>query len=387
MSKSGRLSVLILIDSLTCGGAEKSLVSLLPHLVGRGYDITLMLRARGGMFERFVPQEVRLLTFPAPPGGPGGLMARMLFSLRLRLPHNRRVHGAELHWATVGHRYASLPEEFDVAIAYQQGFPTFFIAEKVKARKKICWANVDLLKASYSPEFCRPFYARYDHVVAVSTILADKIHADGFVPARDRITTVYDILDSSLIRSLADSGEPFESGDGKIRIATVGRLMPQKGYDLAIGAARILAGKGVGFKWHIVGGGMLESTLRQMIDDASLQGKVILEGEKLNPYPYIKNCDIYVSTSRFEGFGLTIGEAKILHKPIVSTNFPVIHNQITNEVNGLIAGMTPESIAAAVMRLIGDPSLRRAFVVRLMEERNTTPETESAKVRSLIEQQ
>lgn len=55
MNDRRKISVLILIDSLCCGGAEKSLVSLLPSLIDRGYDLTLMRYNEGGLFEKLVP--------------------------------------------------------------------------------------------------------------------------------------------------------------------------------------------------------------------------------------------------------------------------------------------------------------------------------------------
>lgn len=385
MNNSRKISVLILIDSLCCGGAEKSLVSLLPSLIARGYDLTLMRYNEGGLFEQLVPEGVKETIVPRPKKSLRLLLSRLLLSLRLRLPGGRKRHGAELFWSFMGRHFPTLSQEFDVAIAYQQGFPTYYISEKVKARKKITWANVDLTKAGYLPDFCRPFYDKYDSVVAVSEILADKIHTDGFVSSREKIHTVYDILSESLIRSLAEKGTGFDRTDNALHITTVGRLMPQKGYDLAIGAAAILAAEGLAFKWHIVGGGPLEDSLREMIEKEGLQDCVILEGVQLNPYPFIKNCDIYVQTSRFEGFGLTVGEAKILHKPIVSTDFPVIHNQLTQEVNGLITSMDAIAIADAILRLAKSPELRSALTSRLAEENNTTELTESEKVIKLIE--
>ena len=98
----------------------------------------------------------------------------------------------------------------------------------------------------------------------------------------------------------------------------------------------------------------------------------------------MKACDIYVQTSRNEGFGLTIAEAKILHKPIVSTNFPVVHNQIVNGKNGLIAEMNAESVAHNILLLVNNPELRNKINLNLQQEKNTTAETESAKVNQLI---
>lgn len=371
------LKLLIMIDSLTCGGAEKSLVSLLPFLAARDYDITLMLTG-GGMFEKYVPTNVNKVMFDIVPHS----FRRILYSLSIRIPGKRNL--SEIHWNIIGKKLPSLNEEFDVAIAYQQGFPTFFIAEKVKAKKKICWVNADLAANGYSQDYCRPFYEKYDHIVPVSEILSEKFRKNRFCDDGTKCFCCYDIIDTRLITSMAREQSLSWQSD-KIHIVTVGRLVPQKGYDIAIDAACVLKDHGLNFEWHIVGGGPLESKMRESISSKNLEEYVFLEGAQSNPYPYMARADIYAQTSRTEGFGLTVGEAKILGKPIVTTNFPVVYNQITDEKNGLIVEMNGRAVADGIMRLLNDDDLRKTLTDTLALEENKTALTESAKVIELIE--
>ena len=96
-------------------------------------------------------------------------------------------------------------------------------------------------------------------------------------------------------------------------------------------------------------------------------------------------CDVYVQTSSFEGYGLTIAEAKILGKPVVSTNFDVVHDQIKHEHDGLIAEMTPESVADNILRLINEKDLRNRIIASVNKEKNTTYMTEVEKVEKLFD--
>lgn len=105
----------------------------------------------------------------------------------------------------------------------------------------------------------------------------------------------------------------------------------------------------------------------------------------MNPYPYMARCNVYVQTSSYEGFGLTIAEAKILGKPVVSTNFDVVHDQLVHEQNGLIADMTPESVADNIIRLVVDENLRNSIISNLKNETNTTYVTEVEKVEKLLD--
>lgn len=379
---SAQPKVLIVMDSLTCGGAEKSLVSLLPFLVDRGYDITLMIRAEGGLFSTFVPRGVKTEIYRPPVGGFMSRLHSWMFSLGLRIFPRR--HGAEVYWQNIGRHLPRLEGEWDVAIAYHQGFPTFFVADKVTAKRKYCWVNVDLKEAGYRPSFCKRYYSVYDRIIPVADILATRFAQQGFITADSNLTTVYDILNPTLIKNMAQSDPPFEQGE-MLKIVTVGRMTRQKGYDLAILAARKLKERGLRFVWHFVGGGVLESELSEMIFREGLQDYIVMEGVQSNPYRFMAAADIYVQTSRFEGYGLTVAEARILGKPIVSTDFPVIHHQITDGVDGLIVGMNPGEIADGIMRLAADPAFAAALGKAAGEKPNTTAMTESLKVINLIE--
>ena len=96
---------------------------------------------------------------------------------------------------------------------------------------------------------------------------------------------------------------------------------------------------------------------------------MVLLGNRSNPYPYIKACDIYVQTSLTEGWGLTVTEAKILHKPIVTTDAGVMSEQIQTGLNGIIVpDNSPETLANAIGKLIDDPRMRESFVRHLQQE-------------------
>ena len=107
-------------------------------------------------------------------------------------------------------------------------------------------------------------------------------------------------------------------------------------------------------------------------------------GIKENPYPYIKNATLYVQTSRFEGKSVAIDEAKILHKPILVTDFPSAKDQIANGVNGSIVAMNAISIANGIQQLVADSETMNLFVKNLQMEQLGT-ESEMSKLYDLIE--
>ena len=129
----------------------------------------------------------------------------------------------------------------------------------------------------------------------------------------------------------------------------------------------------------------MRKDLERSIAAKGLNSYITLEGEQGNPYPYIQNADIYVQPSLFEGFGITVAEAKILCKPIISTNFPVVYNQLTNGVDSLIVEMDAKQIADAIIRLINEPDTCRLFSERLSSCPSTSHLTEASKVMKIID--
>lgn len=369
---------LFVINSLGCGGAEKSLISLLSLFDFEKYDVDLQMFNPTGMFLKLLPKQVHVLDcipyFSFCSNKTNFHFTYQLTRLRISvsLRSNAIFHGHALHDAQVFWKYAasvidSLPQKYDVAIAWGQGNPTHFVAEKVTASKKIAFINVDYLAAGYNREFDHPYYCKFQSIVAVSDKLQGLL-SNVFPDLSERLTTIYDIRNQKLIETMAEEFNPYSASPKMIRLVTVGRAVKPKGYDLAITAAKLLKSQGISFQWFFIGDGPEIPAICSQIKKDALSDTVFPIGAKENPYPYIKNADIYVQTSRFEGFCLTLAEARALHIPPVSTNFDAVHNQLQNEKNGLIVEMKPTAIAEGIIRLIRDPILYYKIKTHLENE-------------------
>ena len=364
--------ILFVINSMGCGGAEKSLLSLLSLLDYGKYDVTLQMFRRGGMFESLLPEAVhirqdldytafcaksitaQLLSFDLQ-----RLVARSRTSLFLRqnAKRGRPLHDAQAYWKHSGVAYDPLPEQYDVAIAWGQGTPTHFVAEKVQAKKKLAWVNADYENVGHNKRFDRPFYGAFDVLVCVSDQLCD-IMRTVFPEYAEKMTTIYDISDPSTIIKMSQQPCCDISRQEGTTLVTVGRLVPQKGYDIAAKAAQILKDRGIKFHWYIIGDGN-RPPIEKDIERYGIKDHFTLLGGKANPYPYMKAADIYVQTSRFEGYCLTLAEARMLDIPCVTTNFDVVYAQMIDGENGLIVDMTAEAVAEGIVRLATDSELYR----------------------------
>lgn len=357
--------ILFVIDSLNCGGAEKSLLSLISLLDAKKYEKHLWILHRGGVLEKMVPKDVVIEQEPSYNRWERlkKRFGHLLFYFRWRYLNKKHHHHAELLWRTSGRYFKGLDDSYDIAVAYQQGVPTYIVATKIKARKKLAWINVDIKSAGYNILYNDPFYNKMNWIVCVSELL-ESIMQNNMPQFTSRIRRVYDIVNPDVVRSLAQEPLPDKIKDktkGRLVITTVARMAEQKNYPLALETALLLRQRGLDFVWFLVGDGPLLGYIRGMIKEKQLTDCVRALGLRINPYPYIQAADIYVQTSSFEGFGLTIAEAKMLCKPIVSTDFEVVYNQLQNGVNGLISPQDPKSLANAIITLAHDEALQQRF--------------------------
>lgn len=234
---------------------------------------------------------------------------------------------------------------------------TKYVAITFKDTKKIMFIHGEQLELFKRTE---RYFKYFDNFACVSYYLKDKFE-NYFPDTKGRCVVIYNLIEDERVRTLANKECELTKLRTVTKLVTVGRLSQEKGYDLVIDSASILKSNNIEFKWFIIGNGYLEEELSKLIHDKELDDYVILMGLKKNPYPYIKNCDIYVQTSRHEGFGITIAEAKILNKAIVSTNLGSIREQIDNNVNGLLCNIDSTDIASSIMELIKDKNKIKLF--------------------------
>ncbi len=377
--------LLFVIDSLPCAGAEKSLITLLSQLDYEQYEVDLQLFAYGWTLDELVPKEVNFL----PPLSYTNysnqnlkqmilncrnltqfkmIVARLRYSLFIRKGHLTNAQMARLYWQSIGSVIEKNEKVYDVAISYAQGIPTFYVADKTRAAKKYAWVNVSYTLGEEDRLFQEKYYQAYERIVAVSES-AEEIFLESFPMFKDRMTIIYDINDYQMIKRMSELEPEFKLDAPHLKLLTIGRLDHQKGYDIALEAARLLKERGILFTWYVLGKGGLYDEIKQTIQKYGLEKEFILLGITANPYPMIKQCDIYVQTSKFEGYGLAIAEARMLNKPVVTTKFDAVFNQMVHEKNGLVTTMDGVGVADSIERLLKEPDLYHAIVDYLNQEK------------------
>ncbi|NOV00214.1 glycosyltransferase [Paenibacillus planticolens] len=372
--------ILITVYDMEIGGIERSLINMLESFDYDNYEVDLFICNHSGDFLGLIPKQVNLL--PQIPhytvfrksmvqclkeGHISALIIRLLSktiaATKARFRHLKEGPGyiqMQLDLKYTSYVLPKFKKNYDLAISY--AWPHDIVANKVTAAKKIAWIHTDYSELEIDNKMDLAVWKKYDVIASISEACTEAF-IKTYPSLRDKIKLIENITSPNFIRKMAD--EPVELNDSDqdaFTIVSVGRLSYVKGFDMAVKALRLLHDKGLTqIKWLVVGYGGYEAELKQLIAENKLEDSFVLLGKQVNPYPYMKACDIYVQPSRYEGKAVTVTEAKILGKPILITNYPTASSQIVDGEEGLICGLSVEGIAAGIERLLVDSELRSKF--------------------------
>ncbi len=394
---SVKKKILFVIPSLRSGGAEKSLITLLSLFDYEKYDVDLLSFRRDGLFFDKIPDRVNVIkeTKDYEMFDGDAKSAIMYFLKKGKLSsavdrikyisaYKEKDADAKVRkmWELLKKQLPQLTESYHCVIGYLEGNASFYAAEYENTQKRICYVHSDIQKLGINKKANEEAFKKCDVIVTVSQVCADSI-AEEFPDEKDKIVVIENITSERLLRQYALSEMAFDKNKDEKVILTVGRFSPPKGIDLAVKASAILKDKGYHFKWYHIGTGPLKEEIEALISSLGVNDEFILLGERSNPYPYIGQCDIYAQTSRYEGKSIAIDEAKCLCRPIVTTDFTTVADQIENGVNGLVCKMDERDIAEKIETLFKDENLRKELTQNLMNEK-TGNEEEIEKLYSIL---
>ena len=375
--------ILIAVRELDCGGTEVAMINLLKNLNPKKFEVTLLLARKRGVYLNRIPSYVKIIEtafekekFRYHISDDEKLVkniiqknnikiirkfGRGLGDILKKINYNLDVYNEYLLTKT-----KELDKEYDLALDfYGYGyFQSAYIAKKVKARKKIMWIHDERL---IPMKRTRCYFNEYDYFFGVSQACVRNFIRE-FPETKGRVGIFNNILDhEEIIRKSKEGIEKNLFNDKKFNMVTVGRLEWQKGYDMAIDIASKLSENNIEFCWYIIGEGSEEEKIRKKIRMLNLDDKVILLGRKDNPYPYIKKADVYIQTSRHEGYGLAIAEARILNKAIISTDLECVREQIQNTKNGYLVPYDIDKFIDIIIKLKEDRRLIQKVEENLKE--------------------
>ena len=363
--------ILFVIPSMRIGGAEKSLVNLLNLIDLNEYDVNLLMFKPEGDLLQQIPSGIHILeTEPSlfyaykcdknvfyHKSGIRSEMLRIFSTGICKILYGdcaRQKRWTKFYKALL----PKLDSEYDVAIGYLEGDASYYVIDKVNAKRKILWvhSNFDNIKKNEDVSVYKEYFREADKVVSISDKCVQVLQ-DNYPDMRNKFVFLPNLTSSVVLKKTAKAAIDEKFLKDIFNIVSVGRLTEAKGFDMAIDALKILKERKVPVHWWIVGDGELRECLEKQVRNNGVEQYLTFLGSKSNPYPYMNNADLIVQTSRWEGKSVVLDEAKILGKPILATAYATVKDQVENGKEGVIVEMNAESIAKGIECLVEDESV------------------------------
>ncbi len=379
--------VLIVIHDMKVGGAQKSLLAFLKCLASSqehaNYDVSVMPISPDGAFYAQIPENITVVEPPRALrwlGSPlslrlmvekfslGGMIGEICWFIGRKMNlFPEKLNLQQQLWKCWHRLIPEALDQYDIAVSYMDGVPNYYVMEKVAAAKKVLWIHNEYQKLGYDPEFDEPYFDACDKIVTISEKCLQCI-VQAHPQHTEKVHVLANITSGFEVQSNAKMGNCPEYADRKcLKLLSVGRLNPQKGFALAIDAAKRLKDAGISYVWLILGEGTQRPYLQQIIDQYGLSEQIRLLGIRENPYPYMAACDIFVQTSRNEGKSMVLDEAKILCKPIVVTNYTTVKDSVEHGESGWIVDMSAKAICEGIVHVYQDAQLRERLIHNLQK--------------------
>ncbi len=372
--------LLIVSHALELGGAESSLIGYLHTLAkAEGVETELFLYKHKGELMKYVPEGIKLLPekkqYSCLAVPLKNVVKRGRFAIALGRAYGKykskrymkkngligKKSGVALEYS---HKYtkAFMPEisdtEYDLAVSFLT--PHYYVADKVKAKKKVAYIHTDYAYISVDRESELKMWSDYDCIAAVSEAVMNSF-VRMFPELKEKTVVIENINPTELIAQRAIEFVPEEEMEGNcVKILSIGRFCDAKNFESIPYKAALLKDKGLDFKWYIIGFGD-DKLIRTAIKETGTENEVVILGKKANPYPYIKNCDIYAQPSRYEGKAVTVLEAQMLGKPVIITNYATAPSQLKDGYDGIIAPMDNEAFCDVLHGLIINKEMQTNF--------------------------
>lgn len=337
-----KTKVLFLIESLAGGGAEKVLTTLVQHINKQLFEVTVCAITHGGIYEEPISRVVKYKPIIK---SNNQLLNKILYKLIYNYLPIRWVYNL------------FIPKDNDIEIAFCEGFATKLLSYS-PLKQKIAWVHTDLISNPWTQGLVynslsqeRESYARYAKIIGVSNNVSEAFYEKFSI----NIETIYNPINSSDILNKANTPANLPAKN-RIRLVTAGRLVQQKGYDRLVKVVKDLRDAGFIFELWILGEGTDRDFLEDYIRKNNLTEFIHLCGFTNNPYPYIMTCDLFVCSSRSEGYSTAVTEALILGIPVITTKCSGMKELLGNENQwGIIVENNETSLYKPLHKILTNP--------------------------------
>ena len=359
--------VLFLIPNLKHGGAEKVLVNLVNNLDPEKYDITVQTLFDVGVHRDRLKSHVRYLP---------GLKKQFRGNTTLA-----KCFPAKLLWKHL------VKEHYDIAVSYLEGPCTRILSGcGDPATKRIAWLHIELdtPKAAAigfrSPREAEIAYNSFDGIVAVSKNVQTCFLRQ--LQINKPVTILYNTNETEQILECCQEQpeNPDFCPENDISICSVAKLTKTKGFDRLLKVHKRLLDEGLKHHIYILGIGEEQPALEKQMKELGITDSVTLLGFHKNPYQYVSRCDLYVCSSRREGFSTAVTEALVVGTAVVSTDCSGARELLgDNNEYGIVTENSEDGIYEGMKRMLSNPALLAHYKAKAKERGSFFSRTETVR--------
>jgi len=348
-----KIKIAFYIPNLTIGGAERVITKFLQGLNKEIFQISLLLAEARGPFLKEIPPDIPIYNFNTP------YVKKTFFRLIRYLQKEKpQILVSFLTPTNIICILAKIFSKTNTKIIINEQ-TTFSQTSKINTNTINKLRVIFILKP-----LVRITYPFADAIVCVSKGVAEDI--SQYLPSskRSKIKIIYNPIVSDELYNLADQpvNHPWFLNKEIPVILAVGRLSIEKDYPTLLKTFSLIS-KEKKTRLVILGDGEERKNLEELINKLDISENTTLLGFKENPYKYMRRADIFVLSSKLEGFGNVLAEAMATGVPVVSTDCQSGPNEIIeNGKNGILVPVGDEkALAEAILKILTNPSLTQKF--------------------------
>lgn len=340
-----RSKILFCINTLRDGGAEKILVDIVNHLDPDKYDIEVrLLQKRGVYFDR-LNSNIKLTFISGKRGSfSARVVSRLLPTLSSELLHRLFIR-----------------EKYDVEVAFLEGYATKIIAGAPNGTKKLAWVHCDVTKTEWINGVYKTdagfsnCYRKIDETICVSESVKEAFIAR--FGAVTKLTVKYNPVDDREIRELSCEEIQLQPQKDAVVLVSIGRMSYPKRFIRLLTAVNNLLKQGYKIELWLLGDGEERKDLETFVQEQGIRDAVTFTGYLKNPYPYIRQADLYVCSSIYEGFSTAATEALVLGTPVLTTDVSGMREMMGDSEYGFITENDDIAFENGLRKLLDHPEL------------------------------
>lgn len=359
------MKILFVMYNMEIGGTRRSLLNLLEKMVKAGVQCDLLLFSPYGDFMNQIPHGVRVLH--------GDILMQSIYTTKQTLKKYapsylvlmkavqkilKKVFGEKRFYDHVMRGYAKRHfknNDYDAVIAFQEGDCVKF-ATYVPSPCRLAWIHNDYSNLQGEQRGTPAIFSKLDSILFVAEGTR-RTFVEAYPQFADKMRVIPNILPQDRIRESAsdDDAERIFTDPNRIHIVSVGRVARQKAFERI---PEVLDGLGTlsqRIEWSVIGDGPDLPRLREELETKGLQDCVRFIGARNNPFPLVRQADLYVLTSLYESQPMVVMEALTLGVPVLSTDFASVRELLGNKPFGVICENSVAGLTDSLRRLLESP--------------------------------